>query len=187
MFAFLRGTVARKGVAEIALDVHGAGYAVAVPETIARYHRAARRALVEANGFIDRTVDGLVVSAFIPGLAGPDHAPLAASASHQMLHETGHAGTAGPWLPVGIGLHTAVAHVGTVPAGPGTSPGKGVDVTVTGEAVAVAQSLAAAARPGEVLVSESTVAAGIRTPERRSVDLKAGTALVGVLKVMPGH
>lgn len=36
MFAFLRGTVARKGVAEIALDVHGVGYAVAVPESIAR-------------------------------------------------------------------------------------------------------------------------------------------------------
>lgn len=36
MFAFLRGTVAQKGVNQLALDVHGVGYAVSVPEIILR-------------------------------------------------------------------------------------------------------------------------------------------------------
>lgn len=36
MFAFLRGTVAHKGIEEIALDVGGVGYAVHVPETVQR-------------------------------------------------------------------------------------------------------------------------------------------------------
>ncbi len=156
-----------------------------VPMLLSRYHRAARRALVETNGFVDKAVDGTVVAAFIPGFAGPDHAPLAAAASHQMLHETGHAATSGPWLPVGIGIHTGVAFVGSAPVIHGTT--KGNDVTVSGDAIAVAQALAAAARPGEALVSETTVAAGIGTPERRTLDLKTGTALVGVLRVVPGH
>jgi len=34
MFAFLRGTVAQKGVQRIALDVNGAGYDVAVPDLV---------------------------------------------------------------------------------------------------------------------------------------------------------
>ena len=148
---------------------------------LTRYHRAARRALVDANAFIDKTIDGTVVAAFIPGLAGPDHAPLAAAASHQVLHETGHTAGGGPWLPVGIGIHTGVAHIGT------KAEAKSTDVTLSGDAVTLAASLAAAARPGEALVSETTVAAGIRAPERRSLDLKTGTTLVGVLKVVPGH
>jgi holliday junction DNA helicase RuvA len=36
MFAFLRGTVAFKGLDHIALDVQGVGYAVVVPETVFR-------------------------------------------------------------------------------------------------------------------------------------------------------
>jgi adenylate cyclase len=152
-----------------------------IPMLLSRYHRAARRALVDANAFIDRTAEGTVIAAFIPGLAGPDHAPLAASASHQVLHETGHAASAGPWLPVGVGIHTGVAHVGI------KAEAKSTDVTVSGDAVTLAASLAGAARPGEALVSETTVAAGIRAPERRSLDLKTGTAVVGVLKVVPGH
>ncbi len=152
-----------------------------LPMLLTRYHRAARRALVDANAFVDKTTDGTVVAAFIPGLSGPDHAPLAASASHHVLHETGHAASAGPWLPVGIGIHTGVAHVGTQPGA------KGTDVTLSGDALTLAASLAAAARPGEALVSETTVTAGIRAPERRSLELKTGTALVGVLKVVPGH
>jgi len=36
VFAFLRGTVALKGANKIALDVHGAGYALSVPESTAR-------------------------------------------------------------------------------------------------------------------------------------------------------
>jgi len=36
MFAFLRGTVARKGAGFVELDVHGLGYEVWVPETVYR-------------------------------------------------------------------------------------------------------------------------------------------------------
>ena len=36
MFAFLRGAVAQKGTGHIALDVHGVGYLVSVPETVQR-------------------------------------------------------------------------------------------------------------------------------------------------------
>ena len=36
MFAFLRGTVARKGAGFVELDVHGVGYEVYVPETVYR-------------------------------------------------------------------------------------------------------------------------------------------------------
>lgn len=36
MFAFLRGTVAHKGAHQIALDVHGVGYLVSVPESVTR-------------------------------------------------------------------------------------------------------------------------------------------------------
>jgi Holliday junction DNA helicase RuvA len=36
MFAFLRGAIALKGVGHVAIDVHGAGYLVFVPESVQR-------------------------------------------------------------------------------------------------------------------------------------------------------
>jgi adenylate cyclase len=111
-----------------------------------------------------------VIGLYTPGFAGPQHARLAVQAAQELLRSTGHAGDDGPWLPVGVGVHTGVAYVGAV-----GSEGAVSDVTVLGDAANTAARLASAAGPGEVLVSEAACAAAgiaVKGLERRQLRLK---------------
>jgi adenylate cyclase len=78
-----------------------------------------------------------------------------------------------PRVPIGIGVNTGNAYVGAV----GTA--EHVEFTALGDAVNVAARLASAARPGELLVTESTAqAAGldVGAQERRHLDLRGKSA-----------
>ena len=84
---------------------------------------------------------------------------------------TGHGAPAGPWIPVGIGVHTGVAFVGSV----GSEGGGVADFTALGDPVNVTARLASEAGPGEILITESTVvASGLSTValERRELNLR---------------
>jgi adenylate cyclase len=71
---------------------------------------------------VDKFVGVQVVAPFIPGFAGIDHAADAIDAARGLLTQTGH-GDGEPWIPVGAGVHTGVAFVGTVGEGDAwTSP-----------------------------------------------------------------
>lgn len=152
-----------------------------LPMLLSRYQRAAARALIGANAFIDKVSDSRIVAAFVPGFAGPDHAAVAAAAAHQLLHETGHAAVQGPWLPLGVGIATGTAHMGAA------KEGRATDVSVSGAIVGLADGLSSAARAGETLVNEAAVAAGLRVLERRMVALKDGTHHAGVLRMTAAH
>ena len=83
---------------------------------------------------------------------------------------TGRADPEGPWVPVGVGVHTGVAHFGAVGEGEGL-----VELTALGDAVNVAARLGSEAAAGEVIISNRTVdRAGVNTEsfERRTVNWK---------------
>jgi adenylate cyclase len=91
----------------------------------------------------------------------------------------GYGTPAGPWLAVGIGVHTGAAYVGTVHGMEGTV----TDFTALGDNVNIAARLAATAEPGEALISDATyTAAGLNLAylERRQLELKGRTDAVGV-------
>jgi adenylate cyclase len=82
-----------------------------------------------------------------------------------------------PWVPVGVGVHTGEAYVGTVGRGSGL-----VELTAIGEDVNVAARLASVAAAGELVCSDNAyVAAGAGYPaERREVVLKGVSAPISV-------
>ena len=133
-----------------------------------RFYAAANTVLIQSDAMIDKMVGDEVVALYLPLLPeGPRRAIQAAIA---LLEATGHADPEGPWIPVGVGVHTGTAFVGTV----------GTDETVTdftamGDVVNVTARLASAAGPGEVLVTDAAAqAAGFDGggSERRDLSLK---------------
>jgi adenylate cyclase len=115
---------------------------------MSRFYEAMTKVLVANDGIVDKFVGDEVVALFIPALTGDEHASRAVEAAREMLKVTGHGDAAGPWAPLGIGIHTGVAYVGVV--------GDAVtDFTALGDSVNVTARLASAADAGEILVSET--------------------------------
>jgi adenylate cyclase len=142
LFADVRGST---GLAERAT-------AEAFSRLISRFYGTAGRVVDNWNGLIDKFVGDEVVALFIPGFAGEDHASRAVEAARELLRETGSDG-GDPWIPIGAGVHTGVAFVGSV------GEGDDCDFTAVGDAVNTAARLASSAATGEVLVSRAAVQA----------------------------
>jgi adenylate cyclase len=144
-----------------------------------RFYETATDVLVRADAFIDKFVGDEVIGLFIPGYAGQEHARRAVEAAQELLRMTGHSDPEGPWLPVGAGVHTGVAYVGTVAGVSGTA----ADFTALGDNVNITARLASKAGAGEVLVSEATYqAARLETEglEIRDLELKGKSEPVSV-------
>jgi adenylate cyclase len=144
-----------------------------------RFYEAAINVLVRANAFIDKLVGDEVTALFIPGFAGKEHARRAVKAGQSLLRVTGHDDPGGPWVPVGVGIHTGTAWVGSIVG----AKGDAADFTALGDNVNIAGRLASKAGQGEVIISEDTYnAAQIMTKglEKRELDLKGKSELVSV-------
>ena len=120
-----------------------------------RFYHEMTKLLVAHDAVVDKFVGDEVVALFIPVLA-TDHASRAVHAAQEMLRVTGLGEPAGPWAPLGIGIHTGPAWVGTV--------GDTVtDFTAIGDTVNVTARLASAAGAGEILISDdASAAAGLQ-------------------------
>jgi adenylate cyclase len=116
-----------------------------------------------------------VIGLYLPIFTGPNHARPAVLAAKELLVATGHAEAEGPWLPIGIGVHTGLAFVGTV----GGAEGTVTDITALGDNVNVTARLASVAAPGEALISEAAYSAGgvdLGELESRQLELKGKSA-----------
>ena len=133
-------------------------------QLMARFYGAAATAVDERDGIVDKFVGDQVVALFIPGFAGADHAAEAIAAAKELLAETGHA-DGKPWIPVGAGVHTGVAYVGSI------GEGEAFDFTALGDPVNTAARIASSAGVGEILVSSDAAAAS----ELDTADLEART------------
>lgn len=133
-----------------------------------RFYTAATAAVFACDGQIDKFVGDELVALFPPVTAGVRHAARAVDAARAVLQATGHGDPGGPWVPLGAGVHTGRMWFGAVGVGGHT------EVTVVGDAVNTTARLAAAAGPGEILVSSAVAeAAGIDGDlERRTLELK---------------
>lgn len=154
-------------------------------QLINRFYRATTDVMVRSNALIEKLMGDEVVGLYVPGLAGPNHARVAVDAARAMLRATGHENREGPWIPVGVGVHTGVAFVGSV----GSEDGM-MEITALGDSVNTAARLAAEAGSGEIVVSEETCrAAGLDTTESelRGLQLKGRSEPVNVrvIRVAP--
>jgi adenylate cyclase len=115
-----------------------------------RFYGAANRVLINSDALVDKLVGDEVIGLFLPAI-GPDHPRKAALAARDLLLATGHSDPKGPWVPVGVGVHTGTAYVGAV-----GSNSTVTDFTALGDAVNVTARLASVAAAGEVLISETS-------------------------------
>jgi len=119
---------------------------------ISRYFAISSEILAQNYAWVDRFVGDQVVGYFVPGFAGAEHAQKAIQSAREILRLTGHGDPNGPWIPVGIGVHTGVAFVGSVGA-----EGQATDITALGDAPNTAARFSSAAKAGEILVSEEAL------------------------------
>ena len=144
-----------------------------------RFYEAAINVLVQADAFIDKLVGDEVTALFIPGYAGQDHARKALEAGQSLLKVTGHGDVGGPWVPVGVGVHTGTAWVGSIAGASGAAS----DFTALGDNVNIAARLASNAAQGEVIASEAVFEAAQLDPaglEKRHLELKGKSEPVSV-------
>lgn len=144
-----------------------------------RFYEVSINVLILADAFIDKLVGDEVTALFIPGYAGEDHARRAVEAGQALLQVTGHEDPAGPWVPVGVGIHTGLAWVGSIAGAKGAAS----DFTALGDNVNIAARLASSAGQGEVLISENSYKAAnlkITNVEKRDLNLKGKSETVPV-------
>jgi adenylate cyclase len=140
-----------------------------VHDVMDRFYTEGVDALVRGGAIIERFMGDQIVGYFVPLYAGREHAKRALETGLDVLRVTGNTGKAEPWIPVGVGVHTGVAFVGTV-----GRPGGLLELTALGEDVNVAARLASEATAGEMVCSEKTFSAAglVLASESRVVTLK---------------
>jgi adenylate cyclase len=146
-----------------------------------RFYSTAADVLFRHDAILDKFVGDEVMAIFVPALTGDLHAERALETGRDLLRATGHGTPDGPWIPIGVGVHTGVAFVGSVAEPPATT------FTALGDVVNVAARLASAAAAGELLATmDAAEAAHLadetgRAAEHRRLDLKGRTDAIEVL------
>ncbi len=139
-----------------------------------RFYKEATKALINTNAFIDKFVGDEVIGLYFPLFAGKNHAKAAIQAAEELL-----AATQRSELPIGIGIHTGIAYVGTVSGADNSVK----DVTALGDNVNITARLASQAGAGEALISEAAyTSAGLNlaNSEQRQLELKGKSEPIGV-------
>ncbi len=148
------------------------------------FYRIAAAAIADHEGVVDKFVGDEAIGLFIPGFAGRDHAAKAIGAGRALLAAVSRrdAAASGP-IPVGAGIHTGVAYVGSVGAS-----GEISDFTALGDVVNSTARLASLAAAGELLVSTDAASHARLTAdglERRAVEVRGREEGLEVLVIRP--
>jgi adenylate cyclase len=172
LFADIRGSTAlAEGMSSFAFQA-----------LLGRFYDVAADTIFDHDGMLDKFVGDEVVATFAPLLAGERHAARAVDAAQALLRGTGHQDANGPWAPLGAGVHTGIAWMGSVGEGPHAA------LTALGDAVNVAARLASVAAAGEILVTTAAAqAAGVDgSLPRRQLDLRGKQQQTEVISLTVG-
>lgn len=145
---------------------------------INRFYKDATDILIRTDAMIDKLVGDQVIGLYVPGMTGTDHARHAIAAAQGIMRVTGHDGQSGPWVPLGAGVHTGTAYVGSVGSKDGST-----DITVLGDAANTAARLSSSAGQGEILISQTAYASAglaLGNLDKRTLTLKGKSEPVTV-------
>lgn len=118
---------------------------------INRFYRVTTDVFYKFDGLVEKLLGDEVAGFFVPGFAGPKFSRVAVDAGKQVLKAMGYGRSTEPWMPVGVGIHTGIAYVGSVEAEGGVS-----NISILGDTVNTAARLTALAAPGQLIVSDAT-------------------------------
>lgn len=145
-------------------------------ELIHRFYLAGTRALYSNNALIEKFVGDGLAAFFAPAFAGPNHAKTAIKAGKEILQATGHGEGKTPWVPVGVGINTGMAYIGSM-----KMEGGRTDITILGDVVNTTARLSSEAASGELLVGDKTMEMSALSKdafERRQLNLKGKKEIV---------
>ena len=142
-----------------------------------RFHDTATDVLVDHDAIVDKFVGDEIIGIFVPAMASPAHAARAIDAARLLLTATGFGTASGPWVPIGIGVNTGIAYVGSIGDSADT------EMTAMGDVVNVTARLASVAAAGELLVTTAAAAAADLPGDlpRRSLQLKGKSQATDVV------
>jgi adenylate cyclase len=149
-------------------------------ELMARFYEMAADVLVQRDAIVDKFVGDEVIAIFIPALVGGAHAARAISSAQALMAATGNSRGEQPWLPLGAGVHTGIAFVGSV------GQGRAAELTALGDVVNVAARLASAAAAGEILCTSAAASAAalpMEALELRRLNLRGKSEATEVVVV----
>lgn len=121
-------------------------------ELIQRFFQAGTKALYAHYALIEKFNGDGLAAFFAPAFAGPNHALTAIDAGLEILKATGHGKGEKPWVPVGVGVNTGVAFIGSMKAKGGRT-----DISILGDTVNTTARLSDAASTGELLIGKRTM------------------------------
>jgi adenylate cyclase len=144
-----------------------------------RFHDTATEVLIDHDGIVDKFVGDEIIGIFVPAMASPQHAARAVEAARRLLTATGFGTSSGPWVPIGIGVNTGVAYVGSI------GDSLDTEMTAMGDIVNVTARLASVAAAGEILVTTDAAAAADLPADlpHRSLQLKGKSQTTDVVVV----
>jgi adenylate cyclase len=149
----------------------------AYSQLISRFFGVANEVFIRSDALLNRLIGDEVIGLYVPGFAGQNHRGKAILAAQKLLRGTGHDSLDGPWLPIGVSIHTGVAFLGSV-----GSYEQGVDIAVLGDPPNVAARLSSSAAVGEILISEEAYVPerDLQGLEKRQLTLKGKSQPVNV-------
>lgn len=118
-------------------------------DLIYKFYIAGTKALYANNALIEKFIGDGLAAFFAPAFAGPNHALTAIHAAQAILRATGHGTGKKPWIPVGVGVNTGVAYIGSM-----KMEGGRTDITILGDVVNTTARLCSKAAIGEILVGQ---------------------------------
>jgi len=148
-------------------------------DIIQRFYKVSTDVILKDGGMVNRLMGDQVIGLFVPRFSGQNHAHAAIGAAQDLLQATGHLDEDGPWAPVGVGIHTGPAFVGTVGHGESVN-----EIAVLGSAANLAARLSSAAGQGEVLISQGAMECAGMSGEGMEQDV---LALKGIAQSVPVH
>jgi adenylate cyclase len=118
-----------------------------VAQMLNRFYAIATKVLTR-SAIIDKLVGDEVMALYLPQLLGQDWEDDLVRDATELLGAVGYTTSAGPWLPLGVGIDVGRAYVGNVGAG------EVKDFTALGDVVNTASRLQSSAAAGQVVMSE---------------------------------
>jgi adenylate cyclase len=137
-----------------------------------RFFQIAMKVFTKTDAVVDKMVGDEVIGLYLPGFTGSDYRQRVVAAGLELLRATGHADPAGPWLSIGVGVHSGKTFVGSI----GVEDGN-YQFAALGDPMNFCARLVASAKGGEMIVSEAVwndVSADI-TAKPCSLELKGYT------------
>ena len=140
--------------------------------------------ILDHNGLVDKLVEDEVIGPFFGGVSGPRHAAAAIDAAQELVARASGVDTpSGGGIPIGAGVHTGEAYVGT------TGPKGAVDdFTALDDVVNTTARLASSAAAGEILVTVAAADAAeykVEELERLTLEVRGRHEPIDVVVIRP--